>query len=246
MAAVPLNTSNGTNNGAEVNGPYTVANAAVQQGKIAISPDDGHVFVALGTGGTIAVPFIASVAAGSSPFGSTAQTVPVAHTGGARSPWPWIPAALCFTSANRWATPPAPPAACACLPSVRWAVRWSRLPARPSPAAARLPTPSCPRATEVYVANGTGPTTAGNITTFNLTSSSGAYTIAAAGTTAAASGIQPFSLAEDSDGNFVLAVSEVGDPFFSSYTFDTTTIGQLDVQITASTGTAPLAVVAAP
>lgn len=103
-----------------------------------------------------------------------------------------------------------------------------------------LPTAS---GSEVYVANGTGPATAGNITTFNLTSSSGAYTIAAAGTSAT-TGVQPFSLAEDSNGNFLLAVSQIGNPFFSSYTFDTTTTGKLDVQVTASTGSSPLAVVA--
>jgi hypothetical protein len=75
-------------------------------------------------------------------------------------------------------------------------------------------------------------------------SGSSTYTIAAGSTSA--TGTQPYGLAEDSTGNFVLAVSSLGSPYFNAYTFDTTTAGKLDSQITANTGSAPIAIVATP
>jgi hypothetical protein len=89
----------------------------------------------------------------------------------------------------------------------------------------------------VYVGNGTGPTSAGNITGFSITEASSTYTIALGSTVAA--GIQPYGLAEDSDANFVLAVSEGGSYDLEAYIFDTTTAGQLDLSITSTTGTDP-------
>ncbi len=245
MAAVPLNTSNGTNNGAEATAVYAVANASVQSGKIAISPDDAHVFVALGTGGTIVVPFNASVAAGSSPFGTNAPVVTVAHTGGSALSVAVDPGDALFYIGETSGDPTGTTGGLRAFTMASLGTTLVQASGSPIASGGTAPNAILPTAAEIYVANGTGPSTAGNITTFNLTSSSGAYTIAAAAASAA-TGIQPFSLAEDSDSNFVLAVSNVGDPFFSSYTFDTTTTGKLDVQITASTGTAPLAVVATP
>jgi len=95
----------------------------------------------------------------------------------------------------------------------------------------------------VYVANGQGTSSAGNVAEFTVSGSS-TYTIAAGSTSA--SGTQPYGLAEDSTGNFVLAVSSLGSPYFNAYTFDTTTAGKLDSQITANTGSAPIAIVATP
>lgn len=245
MAAVPLNTSNGTNNGAEAAAGYSVANAAVQQGKIAISPDDAHVFVALGAGGTVAVPFNASVAPGSSPFGSPAPVIAVAHSGGVALSVAVDPGKALFYIGESSGDPTGTTGGLraftlASLGSTLVAATGSPIASGGVAPNAILPTSSG----QIYIANGQS-TSTGNITTFNLTSSSGTYTIAAAGISVS-TGVQPFSLAEDSDGNFVLAVSKTGNPYFSSYTFDTTTTGKLDVQITASTGTTPLAVVATP
>jgi hypothetical protein len=53
-------------------------------------------------------------------------------------------------------------------------------------------------------------------------------------------------LAEDGTGTFVLAANSLGTPYFSSYTFDGTTAGQLDEQIFTSTGSSPIAIVALP
>ena len=99
----------------------------------------------------------------------------------------------------------------------------------------------------VYAGNGTGPTSAGNITGFSVTSSGGIYTVATGSTVAA--GTQPYGLAEDSDSHFVLAVAEGGNSDLTAYIFDTTTAGQLDVSLTSTTGTDPteaVAVAAAP
>ena len=62
----------------------------------------------------------------------------------------------------------------------------------------------------VYVANGQGNTGSGNIAWFPISASGTTYTVAAGSTIAG--GIQPIGLAEDSDDNFVLAVSTADRP----------------------------------
>jgi hypothetical protein len=98
----------------------------------------------------------------------------------------------------------------------------------------------------VYIANGEG-TSAGNVAGFTITASSATiptYTVAAGSTTSA--GVQPLGLAEDSTSTFVLAVGSLGSPYFDAYSFDSTTPGQLDSQITSTSSAASIAIVAAP
>ncbi len=86
----------------------------------------------------------------------------------------------------------------------------------------------------VYVANwNNGSSAAGNITGFSISDSNSTLSLSAL-SGSVGTGIEPVSLAEDSDGNFVLAVSEGGSPYFDAYYFDTTTAGQLDATITSS------------
>jgi 6-phosphogluconolactonase (cycloisomerase 2 family) len=61
----------------------------------------------------------------------------------------------------------------------------------------------------------------------------------------AATGTQPYGLAEDNTGSFVLAVSNTG-PTFDAYSFDASSSGQLGTPITGSPATTPIAIVAAP
>jgi hypothetical protein len=99
----------------------------------------------------------------------------------------------------------------------------------------------------VYVANGTGTTSAGNVTGFTITSTGTTtltYTVATGTSTAA--GVDPLSLAEDSSSQFVFEVGTLGSPYFDSFTFDTTTLGQLDSQIISTTASGSIAIVAAP
>ena len=245
IAAVPLKTSNGGSNGAEATTTATIANAAVQNGKMVISSDDQYIFVALGTGGTIIVPFTASTAAGSSPFGGTAYTIPVVKSGGAALSVAVDPTLRLFYIGETLANTAGTSGGVRAI--VYSTIGGTLTQATNSPIAAGglAPNSILPVGSSyVYVGNGAGTTSAGNITQFTVTSSSGTYSIAS-GTTVA-SGVQPYSLAEDASKTFVLAVNSLGTPYFSSYTFDTTTLGQLDEQIFASTGTSPIAIVALP
>jgi hypothetical protein len=92
----------------------------------------------------------------------------------------------------------------------------------------------------VYVANGTGNTTGGNIAWFPITASGTTYTIASGSSTG--SGINPIGLAEDNMDNFVLAVStggstSSGDPDLDAYTMSS---GALTSALTSTTGTDPV------
>src|SRR6185437_15166033 len=69
--------------------------------------------------------------------------------------------------------------------------------------------------TYVYVANGQGTGSAGNIASFAITSSGTAYTIAAGGSSTTA-GTQPYALVSDSTGTFLLSANLLGGPYFSS------------------------------
>jgi hypothetical protein len=99
----------------------------------------------------------------------------------------------------------------------------------------------------VYVANGQGTASAGNVTGFTFTSSGTTtitYTVALDTTTAA--GVQPASLTEDSTSTFVIAVGAGGSPYFDAYTFDATTLGQLDSELASSNAVSSIAVVPGP
>lgn len=249
LVAAPLNTSTGLLNGAEVPVNYPLSNATVQTGKIAISPDDTYVFIALGAGGTIAVPFNAGVSAGSNPFGSSAPIIPVANASGSALSVAVDPGGNLFYIGETLADPTGKTGGLRVFTMSSLGTS-ALVQASGSPIAsgglapnAILPIGSAGSG-YVYVANGAGTGTAGNITSFDLTSSGSTYTVATGSTVA--TGIQPLSLAEDADKNFILDVNSLGSPDFSTYTFDSSTAGKLDVQVTATTGASPLAVVAAP
>jgi 6-phosphogluconolactonase (cycloisomerase 2 family) len=94
----------------------------------------------------------------------------------------------------------------------------------------------------------TSSSSSGVIAGFSITSSNSTYALTALSSTATA-GTNPVGLAQDSTGNFILAVSVGGGPDLEAYIFDTTTAGQLDATITSTTGTDPVqasAVVAVP
>ncbi|MGA3264522.1 MAG: hypothetical protein ABSC47_10820 [Terracidiphilus sp.] len=226
---------------------FAVANAAVQQNKMVISPDNSYVFLALGAGGTIAVPFNSSAPF---PSGITAYTIAVLNTGGsalsvAVDPRStprlfYIGETLAGNSGNSGGLRAFTYASLGTSTLVN---------ATGSPIASGGLAPNfiLPVSTPdfVYVANGAGTGTAGNIAGFSITAASGpTYTIAAGSTVAA--GVQPLGLAEDSTDTFVLTVGSLGSPYFDSYTFDTTTTGQLDSQITSTTAAGSIAIVAAP
>jgi hypothetical protein len=245
MNAIPIDASTGAYAGASGVPPsqtFNVANAVVKQ--MVLSPDSANFFVALGTGGTIVVPFASGNA---NPLGATATTIPVANSGGSALSVAVDPSATprLFYIGETLAV--------GASGGLR-AFNYSSLGSNPLTQATGSPIASgglapnaiLPIATGdyVYVANGTGDTSAGNIAWFPITASGTTYTVAAGKTVT--TGIQPSGLAEDSTSNFVLAVStggttNSGDPDLEAYTMSS---GALTAALTAATGTDPVGALA--
>jgi 6-phosphogluconolactonase (cycloisomerase 2 family) len=245
LDATPITSSGTFTGGTVATEQYGVTNASVHQ--LAISGDDLHVFVAIGTGGTAVVSFAAG---GSAPLAATGTVIPPVTTGGAA-----LSVAVDPSSTPRLFYIGETLASGGTTGGVR-AFNYSSLggtltQAGGSPIASGGLAPNTilpvKAGNYIYVGNGQGATSAGNITGFTITASNNTFTIATGSTVAA--GIQPFSLAEDSTSSFVLSVSEGGSYDLEAYTFDTTTAGKLDLAITATTGTdptQPIAVAAVP
>ena len=244
IGAVPISSSTGANNGSELTASFTVTNAAVQTNRMAISSDNSYIFIALGTGGTIVVPFNSSSPL---PSGITHKTIPVVNASGSALSVAVDPSLRLFyigeTLANSAGTSGGLRAFTYASLSASSLVQATGSPIASGGLAPNfiLPvtTPSY-----VYVANGAGASSAGNVAGFAVTGSSSPYSLAAGNTTAA--GVQPLGLAEDSSSTFVFAVGSLGSPYFDAYTFDTSTTGQLDSQITSTTAASSIAIVATP
>ncbi len=244
IGAVHISSSTGANNGSELTASFAVTNAAVQTNRMAISSDNSYIFVALGAGGTIVVPFNSSSPL---PSGITAKTIAVVNASGSALSVAVDPSLRLFyigeTLANSGGTSGGLRAFTYASLSTSSLVQATGSPIASGGLAPNfiLPvtTPSY-----VYVANGAGTSSAGNVAGFAVTGSSSPYSLAAGSTTAA--GVQPLGLAEDSSSTFVFAVGSLGSPYFDAYTFDTSTTGQLDSQITSTTAASSIAIVATP
>ena len=246
LGAVPISSTTGAAAGLEQTVSFPISNAALKQNQLAISPDNSNIFVPMGSGGTIVVPFNATVANGANPFGSTATTIPVLNTGGSALSVAVDPANRLFYIGETLANSSGNSGG---LRAFNYSSLGSSTltQASGSPAASGGLAPNfiLPLSSGgyIYIANGAGTGSSGNIAGFPITSSGTAYTIGAGSTIS--TGTQPYGLAEDSTKTFILAVSALGGPYLSTYTFDSTTPGKLDAQIIANTGASPLAIVAA-
>ncbi|HEY1805425.1 MAG TPA: hypothetical protein VGG45_13200 [Terracidiphilus sp.] len=247
LDAIPINSSNGAYAGSGGAPPSQVfggiTNATVKQ--MALSPDGANLFVALGTGATIVIPFTST---DSNPLGSQATAIPLANSGGAALSVAVDPTNRLFyvgeTNINSTgglrvfdystlgtASPRALP---------------TEITGSPIATGGLSPNAILPINTGefVYVANGTGTTAAGNIAWFPITASGTTYTIASG--SSIASGVFPVSLAQDSTGNFVLAVAtggttSSGNPDLEAYTMSS---GALTATIQSATGTDPVGALA--
>ncbi len=245
--AVPLNSSNGGDNGSIVTAPFsaTASSPAVQPGQMVVSPDGNNIFVALGTGGTVIFPFNPSASATTNPFGSSGSVTPVQNSTSSALSVAVDPNQNLYyvgeTNANSTANSGA---ICAFLYS---SIGSKPVLATTAPVASGGLSPNfilpADSGAQLYVANGQGTSTAGNIAGFAVAGSNSTWTITSNGTVAA--GTQPISLAEDSTSSFLLAVNSLGTPELSTYTFGTTP-GSLTVQITANTGASPRQILALP
>jgi hypothetical protein len=244
MNAISITSSGTLNSTNEESETYTVANASVQQ--MALSGDDANIFLAAGEGGTLVIPFNS---ANTNPLATTASTIATTVSGASSlsvAVDPGTTPALFYIGETE---------ASSSSGGLR-AFNYSSLgtgsvteiAGSPYSAGGLAPHAILPEATGsyLYVASGQGATSDGVLQGFNITTNvSGSvttYTLSSISTVS--TGIQPAGLAEDSLGNFVLAVSSGGSYDFEAYIFDTTTLGKLDSTITSTTGTDPTGAVA--
>ncbi len=247
LDAIPINSSTGAYTGSGGAPPFqtfSIASASVHQ--MVLSPDGANLFVALGLGGTTVVPFTSG---NSNPLGGTAKTITPANSGGSAlsvavdpSSTPrlfYVGETLANTAGNSGG-----------LRVFNYSSLSSgtltQATGSPIASGGLAPSAILPIAggDYVYVANGQGDNSDGNVAWFPITASGTTYTVATGSTIAA--GIQPVGLAEDSDDNFVLAVAagnstSGGNPDLEAYTMSS---GALTSAITSSTGTDPVGALA--
>lgn len=245
LDATPINAS-GIYTGATVGSEqYALNNASIHQ--IAISGDGHFVFIAAGEGGTLVVSFASG---NSNPLASSGNVIPVVATDGSALSVAVDPGAsprLLYVGETLASGGTAGGLRVFNYSSVGTATL-TQVAGSPFSSGGLAPSAILPLASGdyVYVGNGQG-TAAGNITGFSVATSNGTTSVASVSTVS--SGTQPSGLAEDSDSNFLLAVSVGGGSDLECYIFDSTTAGKLDDAINSSTGTDPteaVAVAAAP
>jgi len=240
LFAIPINPSNGS---LTSNTEQSVQLPAASVYQLAISPDNTHVFVALGSAGTEDVVFAAG---NTKPFSSTAN-VAVKNSAGAA-------VSVAVDPSNRLVYVGETAATSGSNSGGVRAFNYStlvELTGSPYASGGLAPYSILPISTgdDIYVANRTvSGSSSGNISGFAVTSTGTVFTLTVLGTTAAG-GTNTVGLAEDSSSNFVLAVNSGGNPDLEAFTFDATTAGELDLVISAATGTDPVeagAIAAAP
>jgi 6-phosphogluconolactonase (cycloisomerase 2 family) len=236
--AVPVINTTGALDSSRSAAHVPLTGSSVKQ--IAIAPSNLYVFVACGSSGTHAYAFSE---AASDPFGSDAYTTitPVNTSGGAALSIAVDPGeGLLYIGES------------AAVSSSNGGLRaftigsggaLTELSGSPKDTGGTGPHAILPKSSGdyVYVAswNGSSP---GNITAFSVTYSDSKYSLAKL-SRSVPTGIEPVSLAEDSNENFVLAISAAGNPYLDAYFFDTTAHGALDTAI-KSTSFAATAVAA--
>lgn len=200
---------------------------------MAISSDDANVFVALGTGGTIIDPFTSG---NTNPLGSKATVIAPVTTGGAALSVAVDPSVRVFYIGESLASG----GTSGGLRVFNYSsLGGSLTQATGSPIASGGGAPDSilpiSSGDYVYVANGTGLTSTGNIIGFSIASNNGTNTVAKSSTVAA--GVQPCHLAEDTNANFVLSACAGGGPDLEAFIFDSTTAGQLDETVSLNNST---------
>lgn len=256
LDAVPVDPNTGANPGNPQTRSYAMSAAgALATNQMVISGDDSYIFASLGAGGTVVVPFSANVAAGGNPLGGTGTVIKVAHTGGTAlsiAVDPGTTPRLFYVGEALGNSDGSAGGLRVFNYSSLGTGTLTQAAGSPIDSGGLAPNYILPEATGsyVYVANGQAGgqgSTAGAVNGFTVTASTAStpvYTIAADTSTTA--GQQPLGLAEDSTGTFVFEVGSAGSPYFDAYTFDTTVLGQLDSQLTATSASSSIAVVAAP
>ncbi len=235
VLAIPINTSTGVPTSTIEQ--HTLLPAVTVQQMI-VSPDNAHVFVALGSSGTEDITF---AAANATPFGSIAN-IAVANNSGAAVSVAVDPSSRLLFIGETAATSGSNSGG---LRAFNYSTL-TEVSGSPYATSGLAPYSIAPTrygsnaGDYVYVANrSVSGSSNGNIAGFAITTTGTTYTLTALSATATA-GVTPLSLTQDSTGNYLLAVDSGGSPDLEAYIFDTTTAGKLDSALTGSTGTDPV------
>lgn len=226
--AIPLD-SNGLAGGAQVSTTITASSPTVKQ--MVLSPKEDYLFLALGTGGAVAIPFTAS---SSTPFGTSQPVVSPSNTAqGVLSVAVDPSERIFYVGETSVFTTGTTGGLLAFDYTSLGSATLTQISGSPIASGGTSPSAILAEASGdfVYVANGNGEASAGNITWFPITPSSTSYSIAAGKNVA--SGYFPVSLAEDNSSNFILAASQFGNPDLEAFTMSS---GALTATITTSTG----------
>ncbi|HET7104689.1 MAG TPA: hypothetical protein VFI20_11435 [Terracidiphilus sp.] len=206
--------------------------STVQQ--VAISPDNLHVLVAMGSGGTEMVPFTSG---NTNPLGQTSH-IAISNPAGAALSVAVDPQSRLFYVGETAAVSGSNTGGLRAFNLSTMA----ELTGSPFATAGLAPYAILPVSSGnyVYVANRqTSAGATGIIAGFSITPSGTSYSLAALGGTSTA-GAHTVGLAQDNTGTFVFAVNYDGNPDLSAYTFDAAKAGYLDLVISSSTGDDPV------
>jgi 6-phosphogluconolactonase (cycloisomerase 2 family) len=242
LDAIPLNSSGTYTSGSTVaTATFTIASGTPSVKQMVLSSDDDHVFVALGTGGTLIVPFSSSSPL---PSGVTANTISVLHGGSDLS--------VAVDPSNRLfyigetldnSTTDSGGLRYFDLSTL------TEVSGSPLPSGGIAPNAILPLADGdyVYVANGLGASATGSVAWFPVSTSGSTVSLSSGSSLSSGIGIQPIGLAEDSTDTYVLMVSEGdggtagGDPDLEAFTMSS---GALTSYKSSDTGTDPVGAIA--
>lgn len=216
--------------------------ATVKQ--LEISPDNAHVFVALGSAGTETVTFAAG---NTNPFGAIAN-IPVENSAGAANSVAVDPSSRLLYIGETAALSGTNTGGLRVL-NYNTLVEVSGSPFATeglAPNAIAVTHYGSSAGNYVFVANRTvSGSSTGNIAGFSVTTNGTTSTLTSLGVVAS-TGINPAGLTQDSTGNYMLVVNFGGSPDLAAYTISS---GSLTSALTSSTGTDPVqatAIAAAP
>lgn len=217
---------------------FNVTGASVNG--LAISSDGNYVFVAAGAAGTLVMPFAHG---NSSPLGaSSAVTIRPLHSGGSALSVAVDPTNRVFYIGETLANSSANSGGLRVFNYNSLGGTLTQAGGSPIASGGLAPAAILPIASGnyVYVANGQGTSNTGNIQGFAITAggtvSAPTYSVATAGSSVSA-GTQPAGLAEESQGNYVLAINSGGSPDLNAFTMSN---GTLTSALTSNTGTDPV------
>jgi 6-phosphogluconolactonase (cycloisomerase 2 family) len=226
--------------------PQPVALASISVEQMAISPNGTLISVALGGTGTQSFPFNAGNSTTpigtaynplSAPYGNGGAALSVAFD--PQSRFLYVGETAAFNSATNSGALRVFTVGTNSLAELKYSAGSPYAPLGTGPHSI-LPDPT---GSYVYAASWQSGA-AGSITGYTVA----ATALTQIGSSTFATGTQPIGLAEDSTEGYVLAISSTGTPSFNAYTFDSTTLGQLDpISVTGSpSADPPVAIVAIP